>query len=109
MSRSLVSQDSVSLVRVQSLMRDPIFHLASLRLPPETVTCTSALLTLLATSSPHRLTFLDPMFEQYPFDKDSKRIEIIPKEEDLSRIRARNALKILLDVHSDFANVKRSS
>jgi solute carrier family 25 aspartate/glutamate transporter 12/13 len=49
------------------------------------------------------------MFEQYPFDKDSKRIEVIPKEEDLSRIRARNALKILLDVHSDFANVKRSS
>jgi len=42
----------------------------------------------------------------YPFDKDAKP-SIIPIKEDITRIRARNALRILLDCHEDFGLTKQ--
>ncbi|KAF8594747.1 mitochondrial carrier [Ceratobasidium sp. AG-I] len=43
-------------------------------------------------------------FVPYPGEKGTQKLEtaLTSGQEDLSRIRARNALKILLDVHSDF-------
>jgi hypothetical protein len=46
-----------------------------------------------------------PDIQQYPGEQTpSEKIEtaLSTGHEDLSRVRARNALKILLDVHSDF-------
>jgi solute carrier family 25 aspartate/glutamate transporter 12/13 len=46
------------------------------------------------------------VFLQYPVEGKSREVETalttISRPEDMSRIRARNALKILLDVHGDF-------
>lgn len=42
--------------------------------------------------------------EQYPFQEQSREVEtaFTSQREDMSKIRARNALKILLDVQGDF-------
>lgn len=41
---------------------------------------------------------------QYPWEDKPPQVQTVltSRQEDMSRIRARNALKILLDVHGDF-------
>ncbi|KAG0139735.1 hypothetical protein CROQUDRAFT_666065 [Cronartium quercuum f. sp. fusiforme G11] len=44
----------------------------------------------------------------YPFGQD-KKVQVNVEYDDLPRIRARNAMKILLDVHEDFGIIRRST
>ncbi|KAG5647705.1 hypothetical protein DXG03_008428 [Asterophora parasitica] len=48
---------------------------------------------------------------QYPWDEKPRKVEtaLTARPDDLSKIRARNALKILLDVHGDFGRRAASS
>jgi solute carrier family 25 aspartate/glutamate transporter 12/13 len=44
-------------------------------------------------------------FQQYPWQENKLEVKTAlttPKRDEMSQIRARNALKILLDVHGDF-------